>query len=109
LDGGMAWLLPSKRDQRRAVSREHLERTITDAVKSECDGFVGVVIERVKPRSRAEPNWALRGARFGKADREKSHQALATHVERLQREFTLAEDENRHTLPKPIVSRIPID
>jgi hypothetical protein len=83
-------------DKRIAVSREHLESEITEAIKKSaagCKGFVGVVIERLEPKSDADSNWAIRGVRFGKADRDKVGEVLSTVVDVLQREFTLAENE----------------
>jgi hypothetical protein len=50
-----------------------------------------VLLERVKSQSRSAPNWAIRGIRFGKADREKSRNVLGTVVEEMQREFELAD------------------
>src|ERR1700676_3638466 len=87
---GAAWFwgLLSKSDKRSAVSCKHLESAVTDAVKSalDCEAFVGVIIQRIAPKSRTDPNWAVRGARFGKADRDKSGKVLAVVVEQMQRE-----------------------
>ena len=61
----MDWHLLSKSDQRSAVSRKHLESAVTEAVKSvlDCEAFVGVIIQRIEPKSRTDPNWAVRGVR----------------------------------------------
>jgi hypothetical protein len=83
-------------DDRSWVSRESLQSAITEAVKKvepSCEAFAGVVIKRETPKSRLDANWAIRGVRFGRADRDKSSQALATIVERAQRYFSLAEDD----------------
>jgi hypothetical protein len=92
----MAWGLLSKLDKRSAVSRKRLESTVTEAVKSalDCEAFVGVIIQRIEPKSRTDPNWAVRGVRFGKADRDKSGKVLATVVEQMQREFSLTDDQD---------------
>ena len=92
----MAWGLLSKLDKRSAVSRKRLESAVTEAVKSalDCEAFVGVIIQRVEPKSRTDPNWAVRGVRFGKADRDKSGKVLATVVEQMQREFSLTDDQD---------------
>ncbi len=90
----MAWRPLRKLDTRNVVSRKHLETAITAAVKSDCDAFVGVIIQRAQPKSRMDPNWAVRGVRFGRADRDKVGKLLATVVERMQREFNLADDED---------------
>jgi hypothetical protein len=83
-------------DDRSSVSREHLQRAITEAVKKAepgCETFAGVVIKRETPKSRFDANWAIQGVRFGRADRDKSGQALTTIVERAQRYYSLAEDD----------------
>jgi hypothetical protein len=85
----MAWL-PSKRT---VVSRGRLERAIAAAVKSQCEGFAGVLIERIKPQSRSGANWTIRGIKFGTADRDKSRRVLSTVVEQMQHEFDL-DDHN---------------
>jgi hypothetical protein len=83
----MDWHLLSKSDKRTAV---------TKVVKSalDCEAFVGVIIQRIEPKSRTDPNWAVRGVRFGKADRDKSGKVLATVVEQMQREFSLTDDQD---------------
>jgi hypothetical protein len=41
--------------------------------------FVGVIVQQTDPRSRAEPNWAIRGIKFGRADRNKASYGLSHH------------------------------
>jgi hypothetical protein len=72
-----------------------LQSAITKAVKKadpKCEGFVGVIVQREVPKARLDADWAIKGVRFGKADRDMSSAALATIVERMQREFSLAAD-----------------
>ncbi len=90
----MAWSGIRKSGKRSAVSRESLESAVTEAVKPLLDGepFVGVIIQHIEPKSRTDSNWAIRGVRSGKADREKSRKVLELGVERLQRDFILAQD-----------------
>jgi hypothetical protein len=92
----LPWL-PKHRssDNRSSVSGERLQSAITAVKKSEggCESFVGVVIRRETPKSRLDPNWGIKGNRF--ADRNKSAQAIAKIVERMQREFPLAEVNSR--------------
>src|SRR3977135_1281003 len=92
----MDWGLLRKSDKRSAVSRKRLESAVTEAVKSasDCAAFVGVVIQRIEPKSRWDPNWAVRGVRFGKADRDNLGKVLATVVERMQREFSVTDDRD---------------
>jgi hypothetical protein len=55
----------------------------------DCEAFVGVIVQRETPKARLDANWAIRGVRFGKADRNKCSKALTTIVDRMQREFIL--------------------
>jgi hypothetical protein len=50
------------------------------------------MVRHEKPKSRLDPNWVIRGVKFGKADRKMANEALATVVERMQREFLLSDD-----------------
>jgi hypothetical protein len=63
------------------------------------EGFVGVIVQRESPKERLDANWAVKGVKFGKADRDKSSKALATIVERMQREFVLAPHVPRSDRP----------
>jgi hypothetical protein len=79
---------------RSPIAASQLELAIAEAVKNaapSCQAFVGVIVQRKNPKTRFEPNWALRGIKFGKADRAVVEQALEAIVERMQREFTLSD------------------
>jgi hypothetical protein len=81
-------------DNRNPISREAMQAAITEAVKKAdpgCEPFVGVIVQRTKPTSRLEANWAVRGIKFGRADRNKASNAVTAIVERMQREFNLSE------------------
>jgi hypothetical protein len=86
----------SARDGGRGlIASTNLEAAITEAVRKEglgCEAFVGVIVQQTKPKSRFDANWAVRGVKFGRADRDKAHDALAIIVERMQREFRLSDD-----------------
>ena len=89
----MAWKSKEFTDDRSSVSRYNLQLAITEAVKKadpDCEAFVGVIVQRELPKASLYANWAIRGVRFGRADRDKSSKALATIVERMQRDFVLA-------------------
>ena len=91
----MAWHRNKQSDNRSSVSREHLQSAITKAVRKadpKCEGFIGVIVQRQAPKARLDADWTIKGVRFGKADRDTSNVALATIVERMQREFSLAAD-----------------
>ena len=70
----MLWIGKSV-DDRQPISRRDLQSAITEAVKKsgpDCYAFVDVVIEPAEPKSRLDANWAIKGVRFGRSDREKA-------------------------------------
>jgi hypothetical protein len=84
-----------KPQDRSRVASNDLQKAITDAVKksvSGCETFAGVLVKKTTPKSRFDANWALRGVKFGRANREKADKALTVIVERMQREFYLDDD-----------------
>ncbi|MCK1406049.1 hypothetical protein [Bradyrhizobium sp. 76] len=69
-----------------------MERAITTAIKTfdeGCRDFVGVVVEQRSAKSTAEPNWQVKGLRFGKSDRSMARAALDSVLPPMQMEFTL--------------------
>jgi hypothetical protein len=81
---------------RKRVPRETLERTITVAVKNsdrQCEPFVGVVIEHLAPKSPEDANWAIKGIRFGRAERAKCSAALTIVVNKMRGKFELQQEE----------------
>jgi hypothetical protein len=78
------------------MTSPEIELAIAEAVKKTapgCEDFIGVVIRQTTPKSRLDVNWELRGIRFGKADREMVNEAVASVVERMQRQFRLTENQ----------------
>jgi hypothetical protein len=76
--------------KRRTITRAALEMAITSAVRNsgpECNIFVGVIVERIVPASRAETNWIVKGIKYGKADRSQCDAAMAIILKPLQSEF----------------------
>ena len=79
--------------QRASILRDELQAAIVAGVREAdpaCEPFVGVVIERVDGDPDIKANWAIKGVKFGKADRAKTSPILATVVERMQQKFDLA-------------------
>jgi hypothetical protein len=79
---------------RERIKCASLEVAIATAVKRSdpsCEPFVGVIVERSTPISIDDANWGVRGVRFGKAARENCNVALSVIVERLKREFEIAD------------------
>jgi hypothetical protein len=106
---GIVIWLPKKRvfDERSSVSLKQLQSAITEAVKKAdpaCEAFAGVVVQRETTKSRQDANWTIKGIRFGRADRDKSSQALATIVQRMQREFSLVLEDGADP-PKGMASK----
>ena len=84
-----------RKDGRVSITIPELELTIVQAVQKtapDCEGFVGVIVQRTKPASRSDVNWEIQGIKFGNADRKIASEALTTITERLQREFLLIEN-----------------
>jgi hypothetical protein len=87
--------LNGRNGDRSPIASATLESVITEAIRQRapgCESFVGVIVEQTTPKSRFDANWAVRGVKFGKADREKVNEAIVTIVERMQREFRLSDD-----------------
>jgi len=90
------WWHGRRIDERVSMTSPEIELAIAEAVKKTapgCEDFIGVVIRQTTPKSRLDVNWELRGIRFGKADREMVNEAVASVVERMQREFRLTENQ----------------
>ena len=82
------------KDSRASITIPELELAIAEAVQKvapDCEAFVGVIVRRTTPASRSDVNWRLQGIKFGNADRKIAGEALTTIIERMQREFRLAE------------------
>jgi hypothetical protein len=82
-------------DQRISMTAAELELAIAEAVRKAspaCEGFLSVIVEHKTPKSRLDPDWDLRGVRFGKADRKMTDEALSTVVKRMQQEIRLKQD-----------------
>jgi hypothetical protein len=79
-------------EEKSSIAPETLQSAITEAVKKAEPAFVSVIVQHVAPKSRFDANWTLRGVRFGKSDRAKANKAVATVVERMQREFRLSDE-----------------
>jgi hypothetical protein len=82
-------------DNRKPISREEMQAAITGAVKKadpDCEPFVGVIVERTKRGSLLEANWAIRGIKFGRADRNKAGDAVNRIVERMKCDFNLSNE-----------------
>jgi hypothetical protein len=79
---------------RERIKRASLEDAIAAAVKRSgpsCEPFVGIILERTARSASGDANWAVKGVKFGKSDRERCNSALSVIIERLKREFEIAD------------------
>jgi hypothetical protein len=80
--------------QRKPISRADLEQEITEFVRAsdpDCREFAGVILEAIAPASSGDTNWAVKGVRYGKADRKLCDVALSGCVAGKQLEFELSD------------------
>jgi hypothetical protein len=80
--------------KRNSITRAALELTIAEAVRASdphCELLVGIIVERIVPKSPGAANWAVKAVKYGKADRERCAAALARVVEVGLREFEISD------------------
>lgn len=89
---------PNARDEvkvkRKPIARAALEQAIAEAIKTshpQCQEFLGVIVERIAPALVGEANWAVKGVRYGRADRKLCGDVLANCVSERQLEFELSD------------------
>ena len=86
---------PKRNGGRSPIASANLESAITEAIRKRapgCESLVGVIVQPTTPKSRFDANWAVRGVKFGRADRAKVNEAIVAIVESMQREFLLTDD-----------------
>lgn len=86
--------MSEQKPDREPITRELLERQLTDTVKAthaDCEGFVGIVIERIEAASVQDTNWVVKGVIYGTANRELCDTALSSSVAETQLRFTLSD------------------
>jgi CspA family cold shock protein len=80
--------------KRTPITRASLELAIVEAVRESdpaCQTLRGVIVERVVPKSRGDANWAIKGVKYGKAQRDRCGAAISKCVEEVQREFEISD------------------
>jgi CspA family cold shock protein len=88
---------PKKAEQlankRRSITRAALELAIAEAVRQsdpQCQGLKAVIIERVVAKPPGGANWAVKGVKYGKAERDRCSEAIASCVKEVQRDFDIS-------------------
>ncbi len=80
--------------KRKPITRAALELAIAESVRDsspDCRALIGVIVERVVPKSPADANWALKGVKYGKAQRERCNAAISVCVADGQHEFEVSD------------------
>jgi cold shock CspA family protein len=80
---------------RNPITSEALQSVVAKAVResdAQCEAFVGIIVERIDPKSNGGVNWSLKGVKYGEADRAKCDIAISGIVEQLQQEFVISDE-----------------
>jgi hypothetical protein len=71
-----------------------LEAAIAEAVRGsgpECEGLIGIFVEQVVPILPDAANWAGKGVKYGKAERNRCSAAISNFVNERQSEFEVSD------------------
>jgi len=80
--------------KRTWIARAALEAALAETVRgsdSRCEGLIEIIVERVVPGSPDGANWAVKGVKYGKAEREPCSAAISKFVEESQSEFEVSD------------------
>lgn len=80
--------------KRTWIARAALESALAETVRgsdSRCEGLIEIIVERVVPGSPDGANWAVKGVKYGKAEREPCSAAISKFVEESQSEFEVSD------------------
>ena len=79
-----------RKDRRAQITPAELELTIAEAVRKNapgCGSFIGVIVHHKKPKQYRDPNWGVRGVKFGKADRRIVDETLPVSLNNCRKSF----------------------
>jgi cold shock protein len=80
--------------KRTWISRDALKAALVESVRGsdpQCEGLIEIIIERVVPASRDVANWAVKGVKYGKAERKLCSAAISKFVQESQGEFEVSD------------------
>jgi hypothetical protein len=80
--------------KRTVITRAALELAIAETVRGsnpQCEGLIGIIVERVVPESPGAANWAIKGVKYGKAERDRCNAAISNFVKKGQHEFDVSD------------------
>jgi hypothetical protein len=78
------------KNKRTWIRLTDLEAVLVETVRASdprCEGLIGIIVERVVAASPDVANWAVKGVKYGRAEREPCSAAVSKCVEESQREF----------------------
>lgn len=79
---------------RLSVFRSVLEQSLSDAIRTddpECSGLVGIILEPAPPGAANGANWAVKGVRFGRVDRDRCTMVLARCLANMGSKYQVSE------------------
>ena len=80
--------------KRTWITRAALQSALVETVRAsdpQCEGLIEIIVERVVPGSPDGANWAVKGVKYGKVEREVCRAAISKSVEESQREFEVSD------------------
>jgi cold shock CspA family protein len=80
--------------KRTWIARADLESVLAESVRGsdpQCKSLIAIMVERVVPTSSDGANWAVKGVRYGKAERDVCAAAVSRFVEEGQREYEVSD------------------
>ncbi len=80
--------------KRTLITRAALETAIAEAVRGsdpECEGLIGIFVEQAVPILPGAANWAVKGVKYGKAERNRCSAAISNFVNERQSEFEVSD------------------
>jgi CspA family cold shock protein len=80
--------------KRTLIARAALESTIAEIVRAsdpQCEGLIGIIVERVVPTSPGTANWIVKGIKYGKVERARCSAVISKCVEDGQRDFEISD------------------
>lgn len=85
---------PDVTDDRVSVFRSVLEQNLGDAIRDrdpECGALVGIIVEPATSDAAYGANWAIKGVKYGRADRDRCSAVIASCVLDLRSKFQVSE------------------
>jgi hypothetical protein len=80
--------------KRTWITRAALESALAETVRAsdpQCECLIEIIVERFVPGSADGANWAVKGVKYGKAEREPCSAAISKFVEESQSEFEVSD------------------